>query len=95
MKALSLVIKGDTYTVMVGDVVDKGTTKRDASKTPKTIDIVGTEGPNKGKTILGIYELNGDTLRVCYDLSGKGRPAEFKTTNEPLHLLLVYQRAKP
>ena len=32
LKATSLVIKGDTYTVTVGDVVDKGTTKRDASK---------------------------------------------------------------
>src|SRR4051794_40819519 len=35
------------------------------------MDITGTSGPNKGKTILAIYEQKGDTLRICYDLSGK------------------------
>ena len=35
------------------------------------MDITGTNGPNKGKTFLVIYELKGDELRVCYDLSGE------------------------
>ena len=39
-----------------------------------------TEGPNVGKTILAIYERNGDALRVCYDLTGQSRPTEFKTS---------------
>ena len=38
------------------------------------MDIKGTDGPNKGKTIKTIYKLDGDTLVVCYELGdGAGR----------------------
>jgi hypothetical protein len=48
----------------------------------------------KGKTFLAIYELNGDTLRICYDLTGKVRLTEFKTRKgEPL-FLATYKPAK-
>jgi uncharacterized protein (TIGR03067 family) len=95
LKSMKLVIEGDKYTVTVGKSIDKGTTKIDPSKKPKAMDILGVEGPNKGKTILAIYELNGNTLRVCYDLAGKNRPTEFKTKKgEPL-FLATYKRAKP
>lgn len=79
-KTIRLELKGDQYIVTVGTEPDRGTCKRNPSAKPKALDITGTEGPNKGKTILAIYERNGDTLRVCYDLSGKSRPVEFKTT---------------
>ena len=94
-KSIKLVIKDGKYTVTVGDRPDKGTTKMDSSAKPKTIDITGTDGPNKGKTMLAIYELNGDTLRVCYDLSGKSRPTEFKTTAGTQLFLVTYDREKP
>jgi len=58
------------------------------------MDITGTEGPNKGKTILAIYERDGDTLRVCYDLSGKSRPSEFKTTEGTRLFLVEYKLQK-
>jgi uncharacterized protein (TIGR03067 family) len=90
-----LVIKSDQYTVTVGAQTDKGTVKLDPSKKPKEIDIVGTEGPNKGKTILAIYELDKDTLKVCYDLSGKARPTEFKTKADTMQFLVTYAREKP
>ncbi len=66
--------------------------KLDSSARPKALDITGTEGPNKGKTILAIYELDGDTFRVCYDLSGKSRPTEFKTKAETQLFLVSYKR---
>ena len=72
-----------------------GTVKLDPSAKPKAMDITGTEGPNKGKTILAIYELKDDTLRICYDLTGKGRPAEFMSKKDAPRFLVVYQRAKP
>src|SRR5262249_22700755 len=78
-KSIKLVIKGDTYTANVGDKVDKGTVKLNPKAKPKALDITGTDGPNKDKTILAIYEYDADTLRVCYDLSGKNRPTEFAT----------------
>jgi uncharacterized protein (TIGR03067 family) len=94
VKSIRLVLKDGKYTVTVGNQVDEGTSTQDASKKPKALDIVGTKGPNKGKTILAIYELKGDTLRVCYDLSGKGRPGEFKTKPETQLFLVTYHREK-
>jgi uncharacterized protein (TIGR03067 family) len=78
-KSIKLVVKDGKYTVMVGGQPDNGTTKLNSSAKPKAMDITGTDGPNKGKTILAIYELKGDTLRVCYDVSGKARPEKFET----------------
>ena len=52
--------------------------KLDSAKKPRAMDIVGTKGPNQGKTIPAIYEFTDTTLRVCYDLSGKARPKRNK-----------------
>jgi uncharacterized protein (TIGR03067 family) len=94
-KTMKLVIKGNKYTVTVGKNPDKGTIKLDSTAKPKAMDITGTEGPNKGKTILAIYERKGDTLRICYDLSGKSRPKEFKTREGTQLFLVTYKREKP
>jgi uncharacterized protein (TIGR03067 family) len=94
-KSIKLVVKDDTYTVTVGKDTDRGTARLNPAAKPKEMDITGTDGPNKGKTILAIYERDGDTLRVCYDLSGKGRPTEFKTREGTPLFLVTYKREKP
>ncbi len=94
-KSIKLVVKDDGYTVTAGPSVDQGTVKLTASAKPKQMDITGTEGPNKGKTILAIYEQDGDTLKVCYDLSGKERPTEFKSKEGSQLFLVTYKREKP
>ena len=94
-KTIKLVVKDDKYTATVGKAVDQGTVKRNPAAKPKEMDITGTAVPNKGKTILAIYERDGDTLRVCYDLSGKARPTEFKTREGTQLFLVTYQREKP
>ena len=66
--------------------------KVDSSKSPPEMDIVGSKGPNQGKKIPAIYELNGTTLKICYDLSGKSRPKEFKTTPDSQLFLVEYKR---
>jgi uncharacterized protein (TIGR03067 family) len=94
-KTIKLVVKEDKYTVTIGAKVDKGTVKLNPSAKPKTLDITGTDGPNQGRTILAIYERDGDTLRICYDLSGKSRPTEFKTKEATQLFLVTYKREKP
>ena len=94
-KTIKLVVKDDKYTATVGSQVDQGTIKLNPATKPKEMDITGTEGPNKGKTILAIYQRDGDTLRVCYDLSGKNRPKEFKTKEGTQLFLVTYKREKP
>jgi uncharacterized protein (TIGR03067 family) len=91
-EAIKLVIGDGTYTVTTGKVIDRGTIKLDPTTLPKAIDITGTEGPNKGKTILAIYETSDDTLRICYDLSGDARPKEFKTSKGTHLFLVTYKR---
>lgn len=93
--SIRLEIQGDRYTVTVGEQVDRGTCKLDPKTEPKALDITGTEGPNKGRTILAIYERDGDTLRVCYDLSGRARPAAFKTEAGTQLFLVEYKLQKP
>jgi uncharacterized protein (TIGR03067 family) len=94
-KTITLVVADGEYTVTVGKQPDRGTIKLDPTTKPKSLDITGTEGPNKGNTILAIYEISDDTLRVCYDLSGKERPTEFKTTSGSPRFLVTYRRKKP
>jgi uncharacterized protein (TIGR03067 family) len=39
--------------------------KLDPSQKPKAIDITPLDGPFKGKTTPGIYEVSGDTFKLC------------------------------
>ncbi len=78
-KTMSVTMEGTKYSVKLNDmVVEAATQKIDPSKSPKTMDVTVTEGPNKGKVYLAIYEISGDTLKVCFDPEGKKRPTEFK-----------------
>ena len=44
---------------------------------PKTIEFTFLDGALKGKKRHGIYELSGDTLKLCYGPSDKPRPTAF------------------
>jgi uncharacterized protein (TIGR03067 family) len=79
LKSISLKLDNGKYEASVGTVSDTGTYTLDSAAKPKGMTITGTAGPNNGKSFPAIYELKGDTLRICYDLSGAKRPAEFKT----------------
>jgi uncharacterized protein (TIGR03067 family) len=95
LKGLVVIFEGDKHTVKMGDeVVQVGTQKLDPSKTPKAIDVTMTEGPNKGAVMLGIYEFDGDTLRVCFDPQGKKRPTEFKSPAGSENFVNVHKRVK-
>ena len=94
LNIMKLVVEGEKYNATVGISVDLGTIRIDPAAKPKTMDIISTEGPNKGKTFLAIYELNGDALRICYELTGKVRPTEFKTRKGEALFLATYKRAK-
>jgi uncharacterized protein (TIGR03067 family) len=95
LKTMKLVLTDGKYTVWVGEQTDEGTAKLDPAKTPRAMDIKGTKGPNQGKTIPAIYELTDTSLRICYDLSGKAHPKEFKTKPGTQLFLVEYKRQKP
>jgi uncharacterized protein (TIGR03067 family) len=94
LKSISLKLDDGKYEVFVGDKPDKGTYTLDSTSQPKSVTITGTEGPNQGRTFPAIYELKGDTLRICYDLSGVKRPTEFKSIAGTKLYLVTYNRKK-
>jgi uncharacterized protein (TIGR03067 family) len=80
---VTVTLKGDTFAVREGDkILQAGTMKLGAEKGLKTIDCPVTEGAHKGITMLGIYTLDGDNMKVCFDTTGKDRPQEFKTDKD-------------
>lgn len=93
IKNTRLINKDGEYLVKA-ESDDKGTVSVDVTKTPKQMTITGTEGPNKGKTLLAIYELSGDELQICYDLAGKEFPKTFKTEPGQLLMYAVYKKVK-
>jgi uncharacterized protein (TIGR03067 family) len=95
IKAFKRTIKGDEFTVARdAETVAKGTFTVDPSKSPKTIDVTITEGDNKDKKMLGIYEIDGDNHKVCYAPFGKDRPKEFSSKGEEGLVLSVWKRDK-
>jgi uncharacterized protein (TIGR03067 family) len=90
-----LKLMGDKFTVTEeNNGTFGGTFKVDPSKKPKTIDVTFTDGPEKGKTSLGIYELEGDTYKVCVDPEGKSRPTEFAVKPGSGYVLQILKREK-
>ncbi len=92
LRVMKLTLGEGRYVVNVGEQVDKGTFEVGTGTQPHAMDITGTEGPNRGKTILAIYELSGDNLRICYELAGTERPGEFETKLGSQRFLIRYRR---
>lgn len=90
-----LVLDGHDYSIIdrSNQIVDRGEYLVNDRATPWTIDIVGRDGPNAGRSMLAIFELRGDRLTVCYDLDSRNRPADMESQEDQLLLSITYERA--
>jgi uncharacterized protein (TIGR03067 family) len=89
----TITFEGDKWTVhRDGKVIQAGTHKFAPDQKPPQVDAVVTEGEDKGNTMLGIYELKADTLKVSFDPKGKERPADF--TSKAGRMTAVVEREK-
>jgi uncharacterized protein (TIGR03067 family) len=95
LKTTRLALKGDTFEMTDPMATYRGTFTLDLGVTPRRIDMAFTAGPEAGKTIQAIYELDGDTYRVCVGLSGRGRPEGFASEPGSGHALEVLKREEP
>jgi uncharacterized protein (TIGR03067 family) len=90
-----LIVKDGKYKVLFGDKeIATGTIKLNAGKTPRQIDAIAADGKFEGKAMPGIYEIKGDTMRVCFAQPGTERPTEFRTKEKTGHMLFHYTRVK-
>jgi len=95
-KKIVLTHDNGDYTVKIGDdLVAVGTYKLDPMKKPRAQDLMPGVGPNKGKTLLGIYEVKGDEFRSCFADPDKERPKEFASKEGSGILLNTWKRIKP
>ena len=81
-----------------GEVQLEGTYKVDPSKKPRQVDYKiekSTSDTWKDKTSLGIYELDGDTLRVCRTWPDNDtRPTEFSGAKDTKQIFSEFKREK-
>jgi uncharacterized protein (TIGR03067 family) len=69
---------------------DVATIKLDPSKKPAQMDLT-----EKNKTVSqGIYEIDGDTLKLCFSEPGEGRPKTFESPKGKPTFFLVLKRVK-
>jgi uncharacterized protein (TIGR03067 family) len=88
-------VTGGVTTISIGgQVFLKAKFTVDPSKKPKTIDYTVLEGPNKDMKQLGIYELDGDTVKFCFAGPGQDRPKEFSTKAGDTRTLSTWKKDK-
>jgi RNA polymerase sigma factor (sigma-70 family) len=96
VKDRTIVIDGDKITEMErGKKLSPSHFVLNATTNPKAIDATPIEGDFKGMMHLGIYALQGDSLKVCFGKSGDKRPNDFTCEKGSRRILLVYKREAP
>jgi uncharacterized protein (TIGR03067 family) len=88
LRVASLSFDSEHYAIVdhSGQVVDAGTWQLGALDNPRSIDLVGSSGPNAGRRVLAIIALDGDRLCLGYDMERDQRPSGWRC--EPDQLLL-------
>ena len=87
-------VEGDRFRSLNMGAVYEGTMTLDQAARPKAFDLVFTNGPEKGHTNRGIYEIEGGQWRLCLATRGDARPKTFATQPACGHALQVLQRVQ-
>lgn len=94
LKAMKVTIKDGTITMDDGKKKKKIPYKLDPSKKPKAIDLANT-GIEGKETTLAIYELDGDTLKICWsEKDPEHRATRFASDKGSGQTMIVLKREK-
>ena len=88
----SIAIEADNFSTTSMGATFTGKVTCEAAENVSTIDITFTAGPHAGQKSLGIYQLAGDTWKLCLGLAGYDRPQEFATAPGSGHALESLRR---
>ena len=92
---IELTISSTTITgknLTTGRSLGEGTYELDPEK--GTIDAHGIAAPFKGKLFVGLYSLEGNTLKWCSNGSSKKRPADLVHRPDRDQFLMVLERQR-
>lgn len=93
-----LLIDGDRFRMESPEATYEGIFTIDVEAAPHRIDIDFVEGPEAGNCCEGLFEIDGDRMRICLGLAGSTRPEGFATkpgSGHALEELVRVERARP
>jgi len=87
--------EGNRLTLRAGDRVRRrGIITLAPDRKPRAVNTWDQDGPYEDQTVPGIYELQGDTLKLCFARPGQERPKEFSTKSGTAFLVCTYKKLK-
>jgi uncharacterized protein (TIGR03067 family) len=89
-----IVIKGDAFTSIAMGARYGGKIELDTGTEPKQFRLKFLDGPEKGNTNHGIYELDGDRWKICLTITGGPAPTDFTTAPKSGRALETLNREK-
>lgn len=100
VKQSKIVYEGSKIQVVVptqtGETILSDVVKIDPTKNPKEMHFIRKNGPNAGKTVIAIYEFEGDDqYKIAFDPSGAATLKEFATKEGTGHVRNTWKRVKP
>jgi len=88
---LQIIVPNQTPETIVAEIV-----KIDPTKKPKEMHFIRKNGPNAGKTLIGIYEFEGDDqYKFALDPAGASALKDFVTKDGTGHVRNTWKRVKP
>jgi uncharacterized protein (TIGR03067 family) len=93
----TVVVQQNRWTLRINNQVLKGTLTIDVTRSPRTFDAKVTEGFGEGTVVLGIYQIDGNTWRLCWstEYDGKTRPTELTGKAGSQQLYFLWKRKRP
>jgi uncharacterized protein (TIGR03067 family) len=92
---LRLTLTNNQFKTQLGEqVLFDSTYTLDVTKTPAQIEMLGNEGDLKGKPALGIIQLEGGVLTLCYVMPGGERPKAFESQPGSMATLAVWKKVE-
>ena len=88
------IVKGGQYTIRVNGVSQQDPNMITLDASNKHIDVFHHETPpgTYGGKLKGIYEINGDSLTVCYDLTAERYPKSLDAPRGSRQVLYKFHR---
>jgi uncharacterized protein (TIGR03067 family) len=96
LKKRSVFFGGNVFLFRRDGKIDRaGAVQIDPSKSPRTVNLSVKEGEGRDGVLLGVYEITGNTLKLCFDPQGQVRPESLKTDADTGFVVVTLKKPPP